>query len=175
LNSFAPYPGNFPLEAIRKLRFAGGKTAVGILIDGLGSSNRTSQDAQTEFDACVLRVTAANQLWKQPKEAAQKACAGSSSWAERRTSLILSALAEMVKDPPLPADAPATAENSQKWKTWWLKNRDKAVFISPPRQSLRLALKRTENPIPTCEVSSAKSSTPLARGRLMILIPWAAA
>jgi hypothetical protein len=87
LNSFAIYPGYFPLEAIRKLRFAGGKTAVGVLIDGLGNSNRMSEDAQENFDACVVRVTAANQPWKQPKEAAQKACAGSFTWAERRTSL----------------------------------------------------------------------------------------
>ena len=135
LNSFALYPGYFPLEAIRKLRFAGGKTAVGVLIDSLGSSNRVSQDAQKNFDACVVTVTAANQPSKQPKEAAEKACAGSFSWAERRTSLILSALAEMVKDPPLPADSPPTAENSQKWKDWWVKNRDKAVFVIPPRAS----------------------------------------
>lgn len=135
LDSFAPYPGYFPFEAIRKLRFAGGKTAVGILVDGLGSSNRTSQDAQTDFDACVLRATAANRPSKEPREAAQKACAGSFSWAERRTSLILSALAEMVKDPPLPAGAPPTAESSQEWKNWWAKNRDKAVFVIPPRQS----------------------------------------
>lgn len=126
LNSFAIYPGYFPLEAIRKLRFAGGKTAVGVLVDGLGSANRISQDAQKEFDACLLRVTAANQPSKQPKEAAQ-ACAGSFSWAERRTNLILNALAEMVKDPPLPANAPPTAENSHKWKDWWAKNQDRAI------------------------------------------------
>jgi hypothetical protein len=135
LNSFAFKPGNFPLEAIRKLRFAGGKTAVGVLIDGLGSSNRMSQDAQKNFDACVVTVAAANQPWKQPKAAAEKACAGSFSWEERRTSLILSALAEMVKDPPLPANALPTAENSQKWKDWWVKNRDQAVFVIPPRAS----------------------------------------
>ena len=135
LNSFAVSSGYFPLEAIRKLRFAGGKTAVRVLIDSLGSSNRMSEDAQENFDACVVSVTAANQLSKQPKEAAQKACAGSFSWAERRTSLILSALAEMVKDPPLRADAPPTAESSQTWKDWWAKNRDKAVFVVPPRQS----------------------------------------
>ena len=134
LNSFALYPGHFPFEAIRKLRFAGGKTAVGVLVDGLGSANRISQDAQKEFDACLIRVTFANQQSKQTKEAAQ-ACAGSFSWAERRTSLILNALAEMVKDPPLPANAPPTAENSQKWKDWWVKNRDKAVFVIPPRAS----------------------------------------
>jgi len=135
LNSFALYPGYFPLEAIRKLRFAGGKTAVGVLVDGLGSSNRISQDAQKEFDACLLRVTAANQPSKQPKETAQKTCAGSFSWAERRTSLILRALAEIVKDPPLPADAPPTAESSQRWKDWWAKNRDRAVLVIPPRAS----------------------------------------
>jgi hypothetical protein len=129
LNSFAAYPGYFPFEAIRKLRFAGGKTAVGILVDGLGSSNRMSQDAQKDFDACVLRVTAANQPSKQAKEATEKACAGSFSWAERRTGLILSALAEMVKDPHLSPDAPPTAENSQKWKDWWAKNRaDRRVY-----------------------------------------------
>jgi hypothetical protein len=136
LNSFALYPGYFPLEAIRKLRFAGGKTAVGVLVDGLGSPNRVSEDAQKNFDECVVTVTAANQPWKQPKEAAQKACAGSSfTWAERRTSLILNALAGMVKDPPLHADAPPTAESSQKWKDWWAKNRDKAIFTTLPRAS----------------------------------------
>jgi hypothetical protein len=134
LNSFAPYPDFFPIEAIRKLKFAGGKTAVGVLVDGLGSANRTSQDAQKEFDACLLRVAAAKQPSMQPNEGAQ-ACAGSFSWAERRTGLILSALAKMVKDPPLPADALPTAENCQKWKDWWVKNRDKAVFIVPPRAS----------------------------------------
>jgi hypothetical protein len=134
LNSFAAYPGYFPFEAIRKLRFAGGKSAVGILVDGLGNANRLSQDAQENFDKCVLTVTAPNQPSKQPKEAAQ-ACAGSFSWAERRTSLILSALADMVKDPPLSAAAPPTAESSQKWKDWWAKNRDKAVFVIPPRAS----------------------------------------
>ena len=135
LNSFALKPGNFPLEAIRKLRFAGGKTAVGVLIDGLGGSNRMSQDAQKNFDACVASVTAANQPSKQPGDTAQKACAGSFFWAARRTSFILRALAEIVKDPPLPADAPPTAESSQKWKDWWAKNRDEAVFIIPPRAS----------------------------------------
>jgi hypothetical protein len=136
LNSFALYPGYFPLEAIRKLRFAGGKTAVGVLVDGLGSPNRVSEDAQKNFDECVVTVTAANQPWKQPKEAAQKACAGSSfTWADRRTRLILNALAGMVKDPPLRADAPPTAESSQKWKDWWAKNRDKAIFTTLPRAS----------------------------------------
>jgi hypothetical protein len=46
LNSFALFSSYFPFEAIRKLRFAGGKTAVGVLVEGLGSANRTSQDAQ---------------------------------------------------------------------------------------------------------------------------------
>jgi hypothetical protein len=135
LNSFALKPGNVPLEAIRKLRFAGGRTAVGVLIDGLGSSNRMSEDAQKNFDACVLSTTAENQPSKQPRDAAQKACAGSLYWAARRTSFILRALAEIVKDPPLPADAPPTAESSQKWKDWWAKNRDKAAFVIPPRAS----------------------------------------
>jgi len=135
LNSFPVYPGYVPFEAIRKLRFAGGKTAVGMLVEGLGSSNRVSQDAQKDFDACLARVIQVNQPSQEQKESAQKECAGSFYWAERRTGLILGALAEMVKDPPLPADAPPTPGNSQKWKDWWMKNRDRAVFVIPPRQS----------------------------------------
>lgn len=135
LNSFAPYPGYIPFEAIRKLRFAGGKTAVGILIDGLGSSNRTSQDAQKNFDACLARVAQVSQPSKAQQEAAQKECISWFGWADRRNSLILTALAEMVKDPPLPVDAPPTAENFKKWKGWWAKNQDKTSFVIPPRAS----------------------------------------
>jgi hypothetical protein len=133
LNEFPIWPGYFPLEAIWKLRFAGGKTSVGILIDGLGSSNRLSQDAQKNFDACLGRVLPVNQPSQEQKEAAKKECAGFSS-ADRRTGYILNALAEMVKDPPLPANAPPTSESSQKWKDWWARNRDK-VFVVPPRAS----------------------------------------
>jgi hypothetical protein len=135
LNSFASFSGYFPFEAIRKLRFAGGKTAVGVLVDGLGSANRISQDAQKDFDSCLARVTQVNQPSNEQKESAQRECARFLYWAERRTSLILNALAEMVKNPPLPADAPPTAESSQKWKDWWIKNRDTAVFTVPPRAS----------------------------------------
>ncbi len=136
LNELPIYPGYyFPLEAIRKLRFAGGKTAVGILIDGLGSSNRMTQDAQKNFDACVGRVIAVSQPSQEQKEAANKQCAGFVSWSDRRTGFILSALAQLVKDPPMPANAPVTAESSQKWIDWWAKNRDKAIFVVPPRAS----------------------------------------
>jgi hypothetical protein len=135
LNSFALFPSYFPFEAIRKLRFAGGKTAVGVLVDGLGSTNRASQDAQKGFDACRARVTQEDELSDEQKQSAQKECAGLLYWAERRTTLILSALAAMVKGAPLPADAPPTDESSQKWKDWWIKNREKAVFIVPPRAS----------------------------------------
>ena len=135
LNSFAMWPGYFPLEAIRKLRFAGGKTAVGILVDALGNSDRTSQDDQKRFDACLASFGQASRLSKEQQEGARKECAGRFSWAERRNSLILSALATLVRDPPLTADAPPTAENFQTWKDWWAKNRDKAVFVIPTRAS----------------------------------------
>jgi hypothetical protein len=101
----------------------------------LGSANRTSQNAQKDFDACLARVAQLKEPSNEQKESAQKECAGLLYWAERRTTLILSALAEMVKDPPLSPDAPPTAESSQKWKDWWAKNRDKAVFVTPPRAS----------------------------------------
>jgi hypothetical protein len=135
LNSFAIYPGYFPLEAIRKLRFAGGKIAVRVLVDGLGSANRTSQDALKNSDACLARAIPVKQPSKEQEEAAKQVCAEFLSWAERRNSLILSALAELVKDPPLPANAPPTAENAQKWKDWWAKNQDKAILVIPPRAS----------------------------------------
>jgi hypothetical protein len=136
LNELPIYPGYyFPLEAIRKLRFAGGKTAVGILIDGLGNSNRMSQDAQQDFDACLGRVLPVSQPSSEQKEAAQKACAGLFSWPDRRTGFILTALAEMVKNPPLSANAPPTPDSAQKWKDWWARNRDQAVFVVPPRAS----------------------------------------
>jgi hypothetical protein len=44
-------------------------------------------------------------------------------------------LSEMVKDPPLSADAPATPENFQKWRAWWAQNKDHAVFAQRPDQS----------------------------------------
>jgi hypothetical protein len=39
------------------------------------------------------------------------------------------ALSRMVQDPPLPADAEPSAENRQKWKDWWLSNKEKARFV----------------------------------------------
>lgn len=135
LNSFVMWPGYFPLEAIRKLRFAGGKTAVGILVDGLGSTNRISQDAQERFNTCLATVVPPGQRSKEHQEAAEKQCITWFGWADRRNSLILTTLAEMVKDPPLPAGAPPTAENFQKWKNWWAKNQDKTIFVIPPRAS----------------------------------------
>jgi len=42
---------------------------------------------------------------------------------------------EMVKDPPLSADARATSENFQKWRAWWAENKDHAVFVQRPDQS----------------------------------------
>lgn len=130
-----------------------------------------SQDAQKNFDTCVVSVAAANQSSKLPKEAAQKACAGSFSWAERRTSLILSGLAEMVRHPPLPADAPPTAENSQQWKDWWVKNRDEAVFVIPPRQSYDWH-QPVRKPQSELQGSSTQSSQHRSSGITLVQSVW---
>ena len=44
-------------------------------------------------------------------------------------------LPEMVRNHPLPADAPATRDNVQRWKDWWARNKDQAVFVHRPIQS----------------------------------------
>ncbi len=45
---------------------------------------------------------------------------------------LMHALAQMVQDPPLQADAGPTVENVRKWKEWWSKNKDAAKFVSHP-------------------------------------------
>jgi hypothetical protein len=44
----------------------------------------------------------------------------------------MAALSRMVQDPPLPPEASSTAENIRKWKDWWAKNKDTALFIKMP-------------------------------------------
>ena len=51
---------------------------------------------------------------------------------ELQQTELLGALARMVKDPPLPADAKPTPENIQKWHDWWAKNKDTAQFVKSP-------------------------------------------
>jgi hypothetical protein len=43
---------------------------------------------------------------------------------------LFKALSEMVQDPPLSANADATAENLNKWREWWAKNKDTARFVT---------------------------------------------
>ena len=53
----------------------------------------------------------------------------------RCSGWMMDALAQMIKDPPLPPGAVATAENMQTWKVWWAKHKDSAEFLKPVRQS----------------------------------------
>jgi hypothetical protein len=48
------------------------------------------------------------------------------------TGPLLSTLAKMVENPPLPADAAPTPENIQRWKDWWAQNKDTARFVKMP-------------------------------------------
>jgi hypothetical protein len=48
------------------------------------------------------------------------------------TKPLLSTLAKMVENPPLPPDATPSVENLQTWKGWWAQNKDTARFVKMP-------------------------------------------
>ena len=120
------YPIRFeyvPYEALRKLKFIGGKPAVAILINALGAPNRMSQDAQKGWDTCLHNSTPAGASEKQ-RESAKKYCEelGYGWEVQRYNGWAMDALAQLVKDPPLKAGAAPSAENIQIWKEWWVRN-----------------------------------------------------
>jgi hypothetical protein len=48
------------------------------------------------------------------------------------TKPLLSTLAKMAENPPLPPDATPSVENLQTWKGWWAQNKDTARFVKMP-------------------------------------------
>jgi hypothetical protein len=136
LEDFPYYWEYVPLEAVRKLRFIGGKPSVDILVASLGSLKGLRQEAEKAIAQCAQpSVYRGLHPTPEQRENARKECQslGYSQHIGEVNTLILATLAEMVKDPPLPSDAQPTAENFWKWKDWWAINKDHAVFV--PRWS----------------------------------------
>lgn len=120
-------------EAVRKLEFIGGERPVSALVNAL--------DVTAELNGKLGRVPTPPRTWKPmwklmprgfgPPD--EEVCAPYS--AKPFQGCLLGVLALMVKDPPLPPAAKPTLENVQKWKDWWAKNKDQAVFAQHPVQS----------------------------------------
>jgi hypothetical protein len=136
INEFLIHFDYVPYEALRKLKFIGGKSAVEILIAALGAHNRMAQVPEQALATCVHDSTptdASDRL----RESIRKSCEERDFfWEVRRyNGWMMDALARTTKDPPLPPGSAATAENIQTWKVWWAKHKDSAEFIKPARQS----------------------------------------
>jgi hypothetical protein len=125
------------LDAVRKLIYIGGADSAEALVNSLGVPTKDLENAQTYRDKCVN--TYSGSTWEdkaKQREFIQKYCYGFYDKAMNDYQVAeqsrLRALAQMVKNPPLAADALPTPENVKKWKEWWARNRDTAQFVKPP-------------------------------------------
>jgi hypothetical protein len=138
LTGFPYHWDNIPVEAVRKLKFLGGERAVGILIGALGNLKGMEQEGEKAFEQCI-EPSIYSGLHRTPEQDAyiRKVCDHDRYFGHVRdvNGLLMKTLAEMVKDPPLSADARATPENFQKWRAWWAQNKDHAVVVQRPDQS----------------------------------------
>jgi hypothetical protein len=128
-----------PFEAVRKLRFVGGWAAADTLVDALGNLRGLQKEAERSLAQCMQpSVYTGLNPTPQQKEATRTYCENLRYFRhiDEMNAAILRTLAQIVKNPPLPADAAATPENFRKWKTWWNENQDRASFIPQrPQQS----------------------------------------
>jgi len=124
-----------PIEAVRKLKFIGGKRAMEVLIGALGNLKGMEREGEKNFEQCI-EPSIYSGLHRTPEQDAyiRKACDHDRYFVPVRNTnaLLMTTLAEMVKNPPVPSDAPITPENFQKWKDWWARNKDQAVFVPQP-------------------------------------------
>lgn len=130
LNSGAAY------ASVRKLEFIGGKRAVDALVKALDISEEAVQKAR--------RIECGPWTYCYPNDQAYKPIWGTIPYnsqidletceTETFHGCLVGVLGLMVKDPPLRPGAEATAENIQKWKDWWAKNKDHAEFVVRPTQ-----------------------------------------
>jgi hypothetical protein len=123
--------GQYAYEAVRKLEFIGGNQAVDALIISLDiteEASRKLQNLETPQRAYVP-IWRASPIGIQG-EIEQETCTPFSSHPYQ--ACVMGVLALMVKDPPLPANAKSSNENIGKWKDWWSKNHDHAVFVQKP-------------------------------------------
>jgi len=128
-----PYNWDYvPLEAVRKLKYIGGWRAVDTLVDALDNLRGLQKEGEQNLAQCMtpsiytgLHPTPAQQ------ENMRKYCNSFDYFrhVDEVNALILQTLAQIVKDPPLPADAHPTPENLKKWKDWWNENKDRASFV----------------------------------------------
>ena len=130
--------GAFSYEAVRKLEFLGGEAAVNALVNALSVSDEVVEKARLETCGQSRYCDDSGQIpfkpiWTVAPKAAEidrETCL-----TERYQACLMGVLPLMVKNPPLPATAPATSENVQKWREWWKGNKDHAVFVQRPVQS----------------------------------------
>jgi hypothetical protein len=129
--------GAFAYESVRKLEFLGGKPAVDALVNALSVPDEVVEKARSEACGQSIYCYGSGQIpWKpiwtvtpMAVEIDRETCL-----TERYHACLIGVLALMVKNPPLPTTAPATPENIQKWKDWWTRNKDHAVFVERPVQ-----------------------------------------
>ena len=139
LTGFPYYLDFAPVEAVRKLKFIGGRRAVDILIGALGNLKGMELEGEKNFEQCI-EPSVYSGLHRTPEEEAfvRKQCDRDRYFSHVRNTnaLLMMTLAEIVSNPPLPSDAPATPDNIREWKDWWARNKDQAVFVQRPIPSL---------------------------------------
>ena len=121
-----------PVEAVRKLKFIGGFEAADALVDSLGNLRGLQKQGEENFAQCTQpSIYTGLHPTPEQQEATRVQCGRLAYFEQvgRVNALVLQTLAELVKDPPLPADAQPTAENFKRWKSWWNENKDRASFI----------------------------------------------
>jgi hypothetical protein len=126
-------------DAVQKLQYIGGRESVGLFIDRFDQLSGRAESSAKEREQCVKGLIERQKLGpgkKTDKYIQDSFCQQNYENEMRSVQLqrveLLGALGHMVLDPPLDADAPPTPENIQKWKDWWLENKDSAEFVSTP-------------------------------------------
>jgi hypothetical protein len=118
-------------EAVRKLEFIGGKSAVNALVHSLDLTEEVAKKVQ----GLPTPIESFMPIWKAGPvpvkgEIEQETCIPFSSHPYQ--GCVMGVLALMVKNPPLPPNAKLTKENIQIWKDWWAKNKDQVEFVQRP-------------------------------------------
>jgi hypothetical protein len=123
--------GGAAYASVRKLEFIGGKRAVDALVKALDVSEEVVQKARAKecgpWTYCYPNLQQRYKpIWRTVPynwEVDREVCA-----TETFHECLVGALGFMVKNPPLPPGAGATADNIQQWKSWWEKNKERAEF-----------------------------------------------
>ena len=118
-----------PINEIQELEYIGGRKAVEALIGILQTPSQHSSAETAWLASCTQKYGAPS-------------CNSAAARDDRNFQAVLTAvltdLAHMVKDPPLPSNADPTSENIQKWRDWWARNKDTAQFVPNPIKGSQL-------------------------------------